>query len=108
MRATYPPQTSKPASVMVLVRWGNVSLVEPVGGAQQLGQGHWLFYTQRLEEPRQPIHEYTLPAFESVQTVAEIEAGVRSKIRFSLVRSPSKESHCEARTKKEHRPEGHT
>jgi hypothetical protein len=93
---------------MVLVRWGNVSLVEPVGGAQQLGQGHWLFYTQRLEEPRQPIHEYTLPAFESMQTVAEIEAGVRSKIRFSLVRSPSKESHCEARTKKEHRPEGHT
>jgi hypothetical protein len=32
----------------------------------------------------------TLLAFEAMQTVAEIEARVRSEIRFSLVRSPSK------------------
>ena len=35
-----------------------------------------------------------------MQTVAEIEARVRSKIRFSVVRSPSKLSHCQARTKR--------
>jgi hypothetical protein len=39
------------------------------------------------EEPREPIYQYTLLAFESMQTVAEIEARMRSEIKFSLARS---------------------
>jgi hypothetical protein len=40
------------------------------------------------EEPREPIHQYTLLAFESMQIVSEIEARVRSETKFSLARSP--------------------
>jgi hypothetical protein len=45
MTAKYPQQMSKSTSIIVLVRWENVSLVEPIGEAKKHGQGQRLFYT---------------------------------------------------------------
>jgi hypothetical protein len=88
MRAKDPPQTSKPTSVMVLVRRGNVSLWNPLAKPSNMVKVTGRFTPNDSEEPREPIHQYTLLAFESMQTVAEVEARVRSEIKFSLARSP--------------------